>query len=114
MRKSCREARYTAPMNEIPHLQLHAPTVSCSSCAACCCRLEVLLFGDTGVPERFIEVDAWGGEVMRRLEDGWCAALDRDSMRCTIYANRPLICREFELGSADCLQERRGSASAYR
>lgn len=101
-------------MNEIPHLQLRDPAVSCSSCAACCCRLEVLLFGDTGVPERFIEVDAWGGEVMRRLEDGWCAALDRDSMRCTIYADRPLICREFELGSADCLQERRGSASAYR
>ena len=42
-----------------------------------------------------------------------CAALDRDSMRCTIYENRPLICREFELGSEDCHEERKGSATAY-
>ncbi|HCC62561.1 MAG TPA: YkgJ family cysteine cluster protein, partial [Pseudomonas sp.] len=47
------------------------------------------------------------------LDDGWCAALDRDSMRCTIYSWRPLICREFELGSDDCLEERKGSARAY-
>ena len=98
----------------IPHQQLNGASVSCTSCAACCCRLEVLLITDTGVPERFIDEDAWGGQVMRRLDDGWCAALDRDSMRCTIYARRPLICREFELGSEDCLEERKGSASAYR
>ena len=97
----------------IPHRQLPDETVSCSGCAACCCRLEVLLLTDTGVPERFIEEDDWGGQVMRRLDDGWCVALDRDSMRCTIYAQRPLICREFELGSDDCLDERKGSANAY-
>jgi len=34
-------------------------------------------------------------------------------MRCTIYENRPLICREFELGSEDCHEERKGSATAY-
>ncbi len=97
----------------IPLKQLEDPIVSCSTCAACCCRLEVMLFGDTGVPQRFIDRDSWGGEVMRRLDDGWCAALDRDSMRCTIYAQRPLICREFELGSQDCREERKGSATAY-
>lgn len=98
----------------IPHRQLDNSAMSCSSCAACCCRLEVLLISDTGVPSRFIDEDRWGSQVMRRLEDGWCAALDRDSMRCTIYPNRPLICREFELGSQDCLEEREGSATAYR
>ncbi|MBA1265185.1 YkgJ family cysteine cluster protein [Stutzerimonas stutzeri] len=98
----------------IPHRQLSDNRLSCSTCAACCCRLEVMLISDTGVPQRFIDVDAWGGQVMRRLDDGWCAALDRDSMRCTIYERRPLICREFELGSEDCLDERKGSASAYR
>lgn len=97
----------------IPHHQLPDDSVSCSTCAACCCRLEVLLLTDTGVPERFIEEDEWGGQVMHRMEDGWCAALDRDSMRCTIYSQRPLICREFELGSEDCLEERKGSARAY-
>lgn len=99
--------------SSIPHRQLTDDTVSCSSCAACCCRLEVMLLTDTGVPERFIDEDDWGGQVMRRLDDGWCAALDRNSMRCTIYSRRPLICREFELGSDDCLEERKGSARAY-
>ena len=96
------------------HRQREDGELSCSSCAACCCRLQVLLFGDAGVPLRFVETDPEGGEVMRRLEDGWCAALDRDSMRCTIYADRPLICREFELGSEECREERAGSATAYR
>ena len=98
----------------IPHTQLPtAPAISCSTCAACCCQLEVMLIGDTGVPQRYIETDDWGGEVMRRLDDGWCIALDRDTMRCTIYAQRPLICREFELGATECLEERRGIATAY-
>lgn len=101
-------------MTNIPVTPIPEQAISCSTCAACCCQLEVMLITDTGVPERFIETDDWGGEVMRRLDDGWCAALDRDSMRCTIYELRPLICREFELGEADCLSERRGIATAYR
>jgi Fe-S-cluster containining protein len=44
---------------------------------------------------------------MRSLDDGWCAALDRQTMLCTIYERRPLICREFEVGDSDCLNERR-------
>ena len=51
---------------------------------------------------------------MQRLDDGWCAALDRDSMRCSIYELRPLICREFEMGSVECQDERRGMTSIYR
>ena len=81
--------------------------VSCSNCKACCCQLEVLLISDTGVPERFIEIDKWGGMTMARLDDGWCSALDRSTMLCTIYEQRPLICREFTLGDYECLDERR-------
>ena len=86
----------------------HIPTneVSCTTCHACCCRLEVLLLTDTGVPETFIRVDEWGGRTMARLADGWCAALDRGSMACTIYDQRPQVCREFEVGSDECLIER--------
>jgi Fe-S-cluster containining protein len=80
--------------------------VTCKSCDACCCRLEVLLITDTGVPDHFIESDQWGGGRMARLDDGWCAALDRKTMMCTIYENRPLICREFEMGEYECLAER--------
>lgn len=80
--------------------------IRCSNCEACCCRLEVILITDTGVPGRFVETDAWGGQVMKRLDDGWCAALDRRSFLCTIYENRPWVCREFETGSHECQVER--------
>ncbi|MEY4641811.1 MAG: hypothetical protein RLZZ227_1805 [Pseudomonadota bacterium] len=93
----------------IPLKSLAPASVTCSTCAACCCRLEVLLITDTGVPAVFIAVDEWGGETMRRLDDGWCAALDRNTMLCTIYEKRPLICREFATGSDECLAERAGS-----
>ena len=36
-----------------------------------------MLMGDDDVPASLTETDAWGGEVMTRLADGWCAALDR-------------------------------------
>ncbi|MCP2074418.1 UNVERIFIED_ORG: Fe-S-cluster containining protein [Pseudomonas lini] len=101
-------------MKTIPLHEIAAPVVTCSTCAACCCQLEVMLITDTGVPERFIDTDDWGGEVMLRLDDGWCAALDRDSMMCTIYEKRPLICREFEMGAPECIEERLGIATAYR
>jgi Fe-S-cluster containining protein len=45
-------------------------------------------------------------EVMRRHDDGWCAALDRDSLRCTIHARRPQVCRDFAMGGGDCRDER--------
>lgn len=80
--------------------------VTCDTCQACCCRLEVMLITDTGVPERFIDIDPRGGMVMARLDDGWCAALNRDTLMCSIYNNRPLICREFAMGDEDCLTER--------
>jgi Fe-S-cluster containining protein len=65
-----------------------------------------MLITDTGVPERYIEFDQWGGMTMARLDDGWCAALDRNTMMCKIYEKRPLICREFKMGDADCIDER--------
>ncbi|HCE2682887.1 TPA: YkgJ family cysteine cluster protein [Vibrio parahaemolyticus] len=83
----------------IPTNTPSSSNVSCSNCKACCCRLEVMIISDTGVPEEFIA-------RMMRLNDGWCAALDRDTLMCTIYENRPWICREFEMASNECLDER--------
>ena len=85
----------------------------CQTCPAACCRLEVMLITDTGVPDRFIATDRHGGETLLRLDDGWCAALDRSNMRCTIYDRRPLICRDFEMGSHDCEQEREAIYHAF-
>ena len=80
--------------------------VTCSSCQACCCRLEVMIITDTGVPDEHISRDQWGAETMLRLDDGWCSALDRETFMCSIYEHRPLICREFEMGSYECRNER--------
>ena len=83
------------------------PRISCFSCKAVCCKLEVMLITDTGVPKEHIKIDAWGAETMLRLDDGWCSAVDRSTMMCTIYENRPWVCREFATGSQECLDERR-------
>lgn len=80
--------------------------LSCDTCAAACCRLEVICLSDGEIPDRYTTENAWGSTVMARLDDGWCAALNRDTMRCRIYAIRPLGCRELELGGQDCLAER--------
>jgi len=80
--------------------------VSCARCEACCCRLEVMLITDTGVPDHFIVIDQWGGRSMARQNDGWCSALNRNTMMCMIYKNRPQNCRDFEMGGYDCNAER--------
>ena len=80
--------------------------VTCANCQACCCSLEVMIISDTGVPNQHISVDENGSETMLRLDDGWCSALDRDTLMCSIYENRPWICREFEMGSYECINER--------
>jgi Fe-S-cluster containining protein len=65
-----------------------------------------MIMGDDDVPFELTEVDRWGGQVMARLDDGWCAALDRNTMLCRIYERRPAICREYRVGGNDCLAER--------
>lgn len=82
------------------------PEVTCRSCQACCCRLEVLLINDNGVPDHFVEINQWGGASMARLEDGWCAALNRNTLQCMIYAHRPRNCREFAMAGSECIAER--------
>ena len=84
----------------------HDTEVTCASCQACCCRLQVMLITETGVPENLIAKDKTGVEFMAQGEDGWCAALDRKTMKCTIYEVRPWVCREFEAGDYECLDER--------
>ena len=80
--------------------------VTCANCRACCCRLEVMIVTETGVPKKHIKTDPTRGDVMAHLDDGWCSALNRDTMMCSIYEKRPWICREFEMASDECLAER--------
>lgn len=80
--------------------------ITCATCRACCCKLEVILMGEDDPPAEFVATDQWGGQVMKRLDDGWCAAVDRVTMLCRIYERRPGVCREFAVGESECLSER--------
>jgi Fe-S-cluster containining protein len=82
------------------------PEISCQNCQAACCRLEAMLFNDTNIPDNLTVTDDRGEKSMLRLADGYCVALDRQTMRCTIYENRPWLCREFEMGGDECLAAR--------
>lgn len=82
------------------------PTVSCSRCDAVCCRLTVVVMPEDDVPEHLVDRSSQGLSVMARGEDGWCVAVDPLHMRCTIYDQRPGICRKFAMGSAYCRDER--------
>lgn len=66
------------------------------------------------VPPGLTQTDPWGGQVMARLDDGWCAALQRDTLLCGIYARRPAICRDFQVGGFDCIAERSGLAASIQ
>ena len=83
------------------------PSVRCSACDAVCCRLTVVLLPGDSVPTWFSSRDEHGLECMAKSDDGWCAALDRDSMRCSIYERRPTICRSFLMGGGYCVDERK-------
>ena len=88
----------------------------CTKCGVCCFShapdyLRVFgsdyeRLGEAGKPfTHFI-----GNRVFMRLEDGHCAALtyDQTSARflCSIYEQRPDVCRALERGSGHCAAER--------
>lgn len=90
-------------------LQSHdddATPIRCEACQACCCQLQVILMPGDAPPPHLVETEEHGLDVMRRLDDGWCIALDRDTLRCTIYRQRPQVCRDFATGSVECRGER--------
>ena len=78
----------------------------CDRCPAICCQLPVWLAAGDDPPTEYVDVDERGLEIMGKADDGWCAALDRETMSCGIYARRPLACREFDMDGPDCREER--------
>lgn len=82
--------------------------ISCSNCKALCCRLEVRLIDDSDdqVPVELTEQVENQYYAMKQGDDGWCVAVNRETMLCTIYEKRPFLCREYEVGDYDCINER--------
>ena len=87
-----------------------APTdpapVQCSRCDAVCCRLTVVLMPEDRVPGHLTEHTDAGLHVMARDEEGWCVAVDGLHLHCTIYEQRPTICRRFAMGGPYCREVR--------
>lgn len=85
---------------------------SCARCDAVCCRLTVVLDADEVVPARLTTRTPGGLRVMARDPAGWCVALDRRSMACGIYADRPQACRRFAMDGPYCRAVRAEHACA--
>lgn len=81
-------------------------TPQCDRCDAVCCRLTVVLMPEDRVPSHYVTRNAQGVEVMDRDEDGWCVAVDHTQMSCSIYEQRPTICRKFKMGGPQCREVR--------
>lgn len=95
-----------------PSTKSHPPAgnpVHCNRCEAVCCRLTVVVTATDKVPAHLLERTLTGLDVMARGQDGWCRALDRGSMRCSIYEQRPDGCRRFVMGGGYC----RSAIEAY-
>lgn len=82
------------------------PSVLCSNCEAVCCRLTVVLDKSDRIPEHLVTHGDNGIDTMARGDDGWCIALDRSTMSCSIYEQRPSVCRRFVMGAGYCRLER--------
>jgi Fe-S-cluster containining protein len=74
----------------------------CSHCDAVCCRLTVVVQPEDRIPSHLTTIDERGIEQMARDEDGWCVAIDPARMCCSIYDERPAVCRRFVMDGPYC------------
>lgn len=82
----------------------------CNNCGACCRDHVPVAEGDS-VPLELTYVDGDGRRWMKRNNvDPWCGALDMFTRRCTIYEDRPIACRNFEVDGHGCNRARLISA----
>jgi Fe-S-cluster containining protein len=83
----------------------------CLACGACCAYSDTwpALIGENdgdGIPAELIDFDH--GRML--CHGNRCSALVGEiggRAQCSVYANRPLVCREFQPESEDCLLVRR-------
>ena len=85
--------------------------LDCLACGACCAFSESwpAFIGDgdgEGIPDELIDFER---ERMQCYGDRCSALVGEIGSRaqCSVYDNRPLVCREFQPGSEDCIMVRR-------
>ena len=81
------------------------PPIDCASllhlCLGRCCKLDVALSAQD-LDEGKLRWRYERPYVLRQDRDGYCAHIDRGSLGCTVYADRPAMCRKF-----DCRNDKR-------
>jgi len=85
--------------------------IDCLACGACCAYSDTwpafIGAGDSdGIPDELIDLEH--GRML--CHDLRCAALlgkIGSKAQCSVYEHRPLVCREFQSGSEDCIMVRR-------
>lgn len=69
------------------------------TCKAACCRLHFALTKEE-VKRGRIRHDLSKPFFIARDEDGYCPHLDRTSLKCTVWEDRPVRCRNY-----DCMKD---------
>jgi len=107
--------------SRLPQVKLHANargsghTFDCTECGACCYGLAVHLtpreakfFLASRKLKRLIKSQDDGFCMRRTVNESRCFALKgkRGCCTCSVYDDRPRVCREFEPGSEACLRAR--------
>jgi Fe-S-cluster containining protein len=79
--------------------------INCSDrlplCQAACCRLQFALTAQD-LEEGTVKWDLARPYMIRRSADGYCHHLDRCTKGCSIYDDRPIVCRGY-----DCRNDKR-------
>jgi hypothetical protein len=101
-------------LRERPHVQIAAAVdkyavepalVDCASllpiCEARCCRLGVCLSAQD-LDEGVLQWNYGKPYELRKAPDGWCTHSDPQTRGCTVYGQRPTICRSY-----DCRTDKR-------
>jgi Fe-S-cluster containining protein len=79
----------------------HDDIPACAGCGRCCHLVVELEAGVDHVPEALV-VEHDGVRCMDQRGNGACVALDAVTRLCTIYEDRPRVCREFNRGGGLC------------
>lgn len=70
-------------------------------CKAACCRLHFTLSAQD-LEEGIVRFNVRRPFHIAQRDDGWCSHCDKQTKRCNVHENRPLVCRGY-----DCRQDGR-------
>lgn len=85
--------------DETDKYTVDGPEIDCAAriplCKAACCRLDFTL-SRQDLAEGAVRWDVGRPYHIRQREDGWCQHCDGATRGCTVHAQRPLVCRQFD------------------